>query len=59
MTIVIVLTATTVQTRVLHRTGARPLVMGGMTLGVIAMLAVHPADPQRRRTSPTCCRRCC
>jgi EmrB/QacA subfamily drug resistance transporter len=38
MTAMIVLTATTVQTRVLHRTGARPLVMAGMTLGIIAMV---------------------
>ena len=38
MTVMIVLTATTVQTRILHRTGARPLVMAGMTLGMIAML---------------------
>ncbi len=38
MTAMIVLTSTTVQTKILHRTGARPLVMAGMTLGVIAML---------------------
>jgi predicted MFS family arabinose efflux permease len=38
MTIMIVLTATTVQTRVLPRTGAKPLVMTGMTLGLIAMI---------------------
>ena len=38
MTAMIVLTATTVQTRVLHRTGAKPLVVAGMTLGIIAML---------------------
>ncbi len=38
MTAMIVLTATTVQTRVLHRTGAKPLVAAGMTLGVVAML---------------------
>jgi len=38
MTIMIVLTATTVQTRLLARTGAKPLVMLGMTLGVIAMI---------------------
>jgi EmrB/QacA subfamily drug resistance transporter len=38
MTIMIVLTATTVQTRVLHRTGAKPLVMAGMGLGVTAMI---------------------
>ncbi|HEY3726790.1 MAG TPA: MFS transporter [Solirubrobacteraceae bacterium] len=38
MTAMIVLTATTVQTRVLHRTGAKPLVIGGMGLGVLAMI---------------------
>jgi EmrB/QacA subfamily drug resistance transporter len=38
MTAMIVVTATTVQTRVLHRTGAKPLVATGMTLGIIAML---------------------
>jgi EmrB/QacA subfamily drug resistance transporter len=37
MTVMIVLTATTVQTRVLARTGAKPLVMTGMGLGVVAM----------------------
>jgi EmrB/QacA subfamily drug resistance transporter len=38
MTAMIVVTSVTVQTRILHRTGARPLVVGGMTLGAIAML---------------------
>jgi EmrB/QacA subfamily drug resistance transporter len=38
MTLMIVVTATTVQTRVLARTGAKPLVMGGMGLGVAAMV---------------------
>jgi EmrB/QacA subfamily drug resistance transporter len=38
MTGMIVLTATTVQTRVLHRTGAKPLVMSGMAIGVVAMI---------------------
>ncbi len=45
MTAMIVLTSTTVQTRVLHRTGARPLVMGGMTLGAIAMLLFTQLTP--------------
>jgi EmrB/QacA subfamily drug resistance transporter len=45
MSATIVLTSTTVQTRVLHRTGARPLVMGGMTLGVIAMLLFTQLTP--------------
>jgi EmrB/QacA subfamily drug resistance transporter len=38
MTVMIVLTATTVQTRILHRTGARPLVVAGMGLGVVSMV---------------------
>ncbi len=38
MTAMIVLTATTVQTRLLHRTGAKPLVVTGMALGVVAMI---------------------
>ncbi|HEY5429362.1 MAG TPA: MFS transporter [Solirubrobacteraceae bacterium] len=38
MTAMIVVTSTTVQTRVLHRTGAKPLVMTGMVLGLVAML---------------------
>ncbi len=38
MTVMIVLTATTVQTRVLHRTGAKPLVASGMGLGLTAMI---------------------
>ncbi len=45
MTVMIVLTATTVQTRILHRTGARPLVMGGMTLGMLAMLVFTQLTP--------------
>ncbi len=38
MTGVIVVTATTVQTRLLDRIGARPLVTFGMTMGLLAML---------------------
>jgi EmrB/QacA subfamily drug resistance transporter len=45
MTVMIVLTSTTVQTQILHRTGARPLVMGGMTLGMIAMLIFTQLTP--------------
>jgi EmrB/QacA subfamily drug resistance transporter len=41
----IVLTATTVQTRVLHRTGAKPLVMGGAALGIIAMILFTRLTP--------------
>jgi EmrB/QacA subfamily drug resistance transporter len=40
MTVMIVLTATTVQTRILARTGAKPLVMTGMSLGVAAMIVL-------------------
>jgi EmrB/QacA subfamily drug resistance transporter len=45
MTAMIVVTATTVQTRVLGRTGAKPIVMTGMTLGVIAMLLFTQLTP--------------
>ena len=45
MTAMIVLTSTTVQTRVLHRTGAKPVVMTGMTLGVVAMLLLTRLTP--------------
>jgi hypothetical protein len=40
-----VLTSTTVQTRVLHRTGAKPLVAAGMTLGLIAMILFTRLTP--------------
>ncbi len=45
MTAMIVVTATTVQTRLLHRIGARRLVAFGMTLGVIAMLIFTRLEP--------------
>jgi EmrB/QacA subfamily drug resistance transporter len=45
MTLMIVVTATTVQTRVLPRTGARPIVITGMTLGIIAMLLFTRLTP--------------
>jgi EmrB/QacA subfamily drug resistance transporter len=38
MTGMIVLTATTVQTRILPRTGAKPIVVTGMTLGILGMI---------------------
>jgi hypothetical protein len=41
----IVLAATTVQTRVLPRTGAKPLVMTGMTLGLVAMILFTRLTP--------------
>jgi hypothetical protein len=45
MTALIVVTSVTVQTRVLHRTGAKPLVIAGMTLGIIAMLSFTRLTP--------------
>ncbi len=45
MTIMIVLTATTVQTKVLARTGARPLVVAGMALGGVAMIIFAQLTP--------------
>jgi EmrB/QacA subfamily drug resistance transporter len=45
MTAVLVVTSTTVQTRVLYRTGVKPLVAGGMTLGLIAMLLLTRLSP--------------
>jgi EmrB/QacA subfamily drug resistance transporter len=45
MTVMIVLTATTVQTRVLGRTGAKPIVITGMSLGIIAMLLFTRLTP--------------
>jgi EmrB/QacA subfamily drug resistance transporter len=38
MTATIVVTSTTVQTRILQRTGVKPLVVTGMILGIVAML---------------------
>jgi EmrB/QacA subfamily drug resistance transporter len=38
MTATIVVTSTTVQTKVLHRTGAKPLVMTGAVLGIVSMI---------------------
>jgi EmrB/QacA subfamily drug resistance transporter len=45
MTATIVVTATFVQTQVLHRTGAKPLVAGGMTLGIISMVLFTRLTP--------------
>jgi hypothetical protein len=42
---VLVATSVTAQTRVLPRTGAKPLVMTGMTLGVIAMIIFTRLSP--------------
>ncbi|MGA2927462.1 MAG: MFS transporter [Solirubrobacteraceae bacterium] len=45
MTGLLVATSVTAQTRVLPRTGAKPLVMTGMTLGVIAMIIFTRLTP--------------
>jgi EmrB/QacA subfamily drug resistance transporter len=45
MTVMIVVTATTVQTRILPRTGAKPLVVTGMTLGMVAMILFTQLTP--------------
>jgi hypothetical protein len=45
MTATVVVAATTVQTRVLPRTGAKPLVAGGMTLGIVAMILFTRLTP--------------
>jgi predicted MFS family arabinose efflux permease len=45
LTLALVVTSTTVQTKVLHRTGAKPLVAAGMALGLIAMLLLTRLSP--------------
>ena len=45
LTAVLVVTSTTVQTKVLYRTGVKPLVAAGMTLGAIAMLLLTRLSP--------------
>ncbi len=45
MTAVLVVTSTTAQTKILPRTGAKPLVMTGMALGAIAMLVFTRLTP--------------
>ena len=42
---VLVITSTTVQTRVIQRTGVKPLVLLGMALGVVAMLLFTQLTP--------------
>jgi EmrB/QacA subfamily drug resistance transporter len=46
LTVMIVLTATTVQTRILPRTGAQPLVMNGLTNRLITILTFTQLTPQ-------------
>ena len=45
LTVVLVITSTTVQTRVIERTGVKPLVLLGMALGVIGMLLLTQLTP--------------
>jgi predicted MFS family arabinose efflux permease len=45
LTAVLVVTSTTVQTKVLYRTGAKPLIAVGMALGVIGMLLLTRLSP--------------
>jgi EmrB/QacA subfamily drug resistance transporter len=45
LTALLVATSVTTQTRILPRTGAKPLVMTGMTLGLIAMLVFTRLTP--------------
>ena len=45
LTAVLVITSTTVQTRVIQRTGVKPLVLLGMALGVVAMVLFTQLTP--------------
>jgi EmrB/QacA subfamily drug resistance transporter len=45
LTVVLVITSTTVQTRVVERTGVKPLVLVGMALGVVGMLLLTQLTP--------------
>ncbi|MFZ0089012.1 MAG: MFS transporter [Solirubrobacteraceae bacterium] len=45
MTALIVISSTTAQTRLLPRTGAKPLIVSGMVLGVIAMVLLTRLTP--------------
>jgi EmrB/QacA subfamily drug resistance transporter len=45
MTAMIVISSTTAQTRILPRTGAKPLIIFGMTLGLLAMLGLTRLTP--------------
>jgi EmrB/QacA subfamily drug resistance transporter len=45
MTALIVLSSTTAQTRILPRTGAKPLIVTGMVLGLVAMLLLTRLTP--------------
>ena len=45
LSVVLVITSTTVQTRVIQRTGVKPLVLLGMALGVVGMLLFTQLTP--------------
>jgi EmrB/QacA subfamily drug resistance transporter len=45
MTGLIILTSTTIQTKVLHRTGPRPLILAGMGLGAVSMILLTGLTP--------------
>jgi EmrB/QacA subfamily drug resistance transporter len=45
LTVVLVITSTTVQTRVIQRTGVKPLVLLGMALGVVSMVLFAQLTP--------------
>jgi EmrB/QacA subfamily drug resistance transporter len=45
LTVVLVITSTTAQTRVIERTGVKPLVLLGMALGVVGMLLLTRLTP--------------
>ena len=45
LTVVLVITSTTVQTRLIGRTGVKPLVLVGMALGVVGMLLFTQLTP--------------
>ena len=45
LTVVLVITSTTVQTRVIQRTGVKPLVLLGMALGVVGMVLFAQLTP--------------
>jgi EmrB/QacA subfamily drug resistance transporter len=51
LTAVLVVTSTTVQTKVLYRTGPKPLIAVGMALGVIGMLLLTRLSPGASYTS--------
>jgi EmrB/QacA subfamily drug resistance transporter len=51
LTAVLVVTSTTVQTKVLYRTGVKPLIATGMALGVVGMLLLTRLSPGASYTS--------